>query len=193
MTPTNQQTPVFQLLQSFGFYFAFFHRPLSTTRLTETKEDIIAATKLSLEESQNDLQLEADIANYNAEYELKADAGVTVPPAVNEAIPEKTEEIVQQPAETEPPAANETAQTVAEEPVQKVESESVEEKPAETEPAKKHGLLSAASTAASTPAAASKPAEPAESTGFFQSSDDDAIILPMDDFDTLFKDCESNV
>ena len=162
---------------------------------TETKEDIIAATKLSLEESQNDMQLDSDIANYNAEYELKSDAGVTapakaeipqeVPSAVNEAVAEKPEEIVQQPAEAETPAAaTETAQAVTEEPVQKVESKPVEEKPAETEPAKKRGLLSAASSAATTDSTAS--------TGFFQQSDDDAIILPLDDFDTLFKDCDSN-
>ncbi|MBO6099944.1 MAG: hypothetical protein J6P07_01245, partial [Spirochaetaceae bacterium] len=160
---------------------------------SETKEDIIAATKLSLEESPNDLQLEADIANYNAEYELKTEIPQEVPSGLNEAVAEKTEEIVQQPAEseTEALAANETAQADTEKPVQKVESEPVKEKPAETETSKKHGLLSAA--AATAPAAGTQAsAEPAESTGFFQHSDDDSIILPLDDFDTLFKDCDSN-
>ena len=170
---------------------------------TETKEDIIAATKLSLEESPNNLQLESDISNYNAEYELKTNTDVPaaakteisqeVPSGLNEAIEEKTGEIVQQPAEseTESPAVNVTVQTDTEKPVQKVENAPAEEKPAETETTKKHGLLSAA--AATAPAAGTQAsAEPAESTGFFQQSDDDSIILPLDDFDTLFKDCDSN-
>ena len=83
------------------------------------------------------------------------------------------------------------ASSVAAKPAESAKS--VEEKPAQ-----KSGLLAAAKSTASTTAASSTPASPAKpavtpapaNTGFFEHSDDNAIILPLDDFDTLFGDLE---
>ena len=202
-----------------------------------TTEDIIKATKQSLEESQNDmLDTEYELSTTDAKAVSSVEAGFKpAEPAPIAAATPKAENKQSAPV-IEPAEKSVTAKTAApaEEPVHTVQGIKTKEmlqtakptatptatakpyvaattaKPAETvksavadkpvETASKGGLLSAAgsspaSAAKPAPAASPKPASPAPTTpaansGFFEHSGDDAIILPLDDFDTLFGDLE---
>ena len=170
-----------------------------------TTEDIIAATKQSLEENPSDLQIDATLDSYNSsEYELNTSEApvestveaAALKPAKKDADKAFTASTSEPKTDDKPAASSKEvpqapASSVAAKPAESAKS--VEEKPAQ-----KSGLLAAAKSTASTTAASSTPASPAKpavtpapaNTGFFEHSDDNAIILPLDDFDTLFGDLE---
>ncbi len=206
-----------------------------------TTEDLVEATRLSLEESPNDMQLDseyelstANTAAISSASEASEQPKAAIPSATakteyeelaakaaekaekNEPAKDASSAKVEPPVQLKKPVVAaetvqpETAAPVKAKPTQENAAKpDAAEKPVEEKSSQKGGLLAAASsnpepasTATSSAAVASpKPASvattasitpprPTTSSGFFEHSDDDAIILPLDDFDTLFGDLE---
>lgn len=139
----------------------------------ETKEDIIEATKLSLQNNQDNLQAEADIDDFEtSEYELAPETSennseeIIIPKTeIQTEAAEASQNLVQEPEES-----IKTDDAVkAEEVIETAVADAPEESPKGKE--ENFGLLASLSN-------------------YNQTDEDDAITIPLDDFDTLFNDCK---